>query len=112
MKNGLHSPAFAALLSISASVADAALFNGPIKTDYGLVQGYPAFNSSPAGNLTNWKDITVWKNIPFAATTGGQNRWKEPHTSISLISARRQAVNDAVHGLVQLNLSCSGDACR
>lgn len=28
--------------------------------------------------MTHWKDIAVWKGIPFAATTGGQNRWKAP----------------------------------
>ncbi|GCB24545.1 fumonisin B1 esterase [Aspergillus awamori] len=58
--------------------ANAALYDTVIDTRYGGVQGYPAFTSEPAGNLTHWKDITVWKNIPFAATTGGQNRWKAP----------------------------------
>ncbi|GKZ94210.1 hypothetical protein CBS63078_7876 [Aspergillus niger] len=58
--------------------ANAALYDTVIDTQYGGVQGYPAFTSEPAGNLTHWKDITVWKNIPFAATTGGQNRWKAP----------------------------------
>ncbi|KAL5342274.1 alpha/beta-hydrolase [Aspergillus crustosus] len=55
-----------------------ALYHSVIETKYGAVQGYPAFNSSHTGNLTHWKDITVWQGIPFAATTGGQNRWKAP----------------------------------
>lgn len=61
-----------------ASVSSAALYETKIETKYGSVQGYPAFNSSNTGNLTHWKDITVWKGIPFAATTGGANRWKAP----------------------------------
>ncbi|CAG7930601.1 unnamed protein product [Penicillium olsonii] len=61
-----------------APIVSGALHNTPIETKNGDVQGYPAFNSSNTGNLTHWKDITVWKGIPFAATTGGQNRWKAP----------------------------------
>ncbi|KAJ5953543.1 carboxylesterase [Penicillium verhagenii] len=64
-----------------APVASAALYDTVIETKYGSVQGYPAFNSTNTGNLTNWKDITVWKGIPFAATTGGENRWKAPQTA-------------------------------
>ncbi|CZR53564.1 probable para-nitrobenzyl esterase [Phialocephala subalpina] len=64
-------------------IASAALYNTVIQTNYGPVQGYPAFNSSPTGNLTNWKDITVWKGIPFAATTAGQNRFKPPQAAES-----------------------------
>lgn len=67
-----------ALLLGGSSTALAALYNDVIHTKYGDVQGYPAFNSSPAGNLTHWKEITVWKGIPFAATTGGENRWRAP----------------------------------
>ena len=58
--------------------ANAALYDTVIQTKYGPVQGYPAFNSSPTDDLTHWKDITVWKGIPFAATTAGQNRFKPP----------------------------------
>ncbi|OJJ43504.1 hypothetical protein ASPZODRAFT_102847 [Penicilliopsis zonata CBS 506.65] len=61
-----------------AQLASAALYETVIHTQYGSIQGYPAFNSSPTGNLTHWKDITVWKGIPFAATTAGQNRFREP----------------------------------
>lgn len=58
--------------------ATAALYNTVIQTTNGPIQGVPAFNSSPVGNLTQWKDITVFKGIPFAATTGGDNRWRQP----------------------------------
>lgn len=59
--------------------AEAALYDKVINTNYGDVIGYRAFNSTPAGlNSTKWQDITVWKGIPFAATTGGENRWKAP----------------------------------
>ncbi|PYH35329.1 carboxylesterase [Aspergillus neoniger CBS 115656] len=61
-----------------ASASSAVLYETKIETNYGSVQGYPAFNSSNTGNLTHWKEITVWKGIPFAATTGGTNRWKAP----------------------------------
>jgi carboxylesterase 2 len=67
-----------ALLCHLFSGAQAALYDTVIQTKDGPVQGYPAFNSSPAGNLTRWKEITVWKGIPFAATTAGQNRFKAP----------------------------------
>ncbi|TKA70142.1 hypothetical protein B0A49_07722 [Cryomyces minteri] len=67
-----------ALLFGLVPAAAAALHSTVIETKYGPVQGYPAFNSTPTVNLTHWKDITVWKGIPFAATTGGQNRWKAP----------------------------------
>lgn len=39
---------------------------------------YLAFNETHNGNLTYWKDVTVWKDIPFAAITGDQNRWEAP----------------------------------
>ncbi|KAH8647341.1 Alpha/Beta hydrolase protein [Xylariales sp. PMI_506] len=62
-----------------ASGASAALYDTVVQTKNGPVQGYPAFNSSPVGvNLQNWADVTVWKGIPFAASTGGQNRFKVP----------------------------------
>ncbi|CAG8071514.1 unnamed protein product [Penicillium nalgiovense] len=72
-----RSIALAALLS-QASSSSAALYDQVIQTQYGPVQGYAAFDSEPTGNLTNWQDITVWKGIPFAASTAGQNRWKAP----------------------------------
>lgn len=56
-----------------------AAFSTVVQTKYGSVQGYPAFNSTPANmSLTNWADITVWKGLPFAATTAGENRFKPP----------------------------------
>ncbi|TVY71394.1 Fumonisin B1 esterase, partial [Lachnellula suecica] len=68
----------AASLLLHASSVEAQLYITTIETAYGAVQGYPAFNSSPAGNLSNWKDITVWKGIPFAASTAGNNRFRAP----------------------------------
>ncbi|KAJ5672822.1 alpha/beta-hydrolase [Penicillium longicatenatum] len=62
----------------SAAPSSSPLYNSVIETKYGKVQGYPAFTSEPTGNLTNWKDITVWKGIPFAADTGGENRFRPP----------------------------------
>lgn len=69
----------ATALAVAFSTANAALYDQVIQTKYGPVQGYPAFNSTPSGvNLTHWEDISVWKGIPFAATTGGANRFKPP----------------------------------
>lgn len=59
-------------------VINAALYQSITQIEHGSIQGYPAFNATPAGNLTNWRDITVWKGIPFAASTSGQNRFKPP----------------------------------
>ncbi|KAH8199168.1 hypothetical protein TruAng_006637 [Truncatella angustata] len=65
-------------LALLGQVVNAALYSTVIQTNYGPVQGYSAFNSSPTDDLTNWKDITVWKGVPFAASTAGQNRFKPP----------------------------------
>ncbi|KAL4807020.1 alpha/beta-hydrolase [Aspergillus unguis] len=70
--------ALAPVLFSLIGTSSAALYNTVIETKHGNVQGHPAFTSAPAGNLTHWKDITVWKGIPFAATTGGENRWRAP----------------------------------
>lgn len=73
------SSAFLLLVISCLSIpARAALYNGTVQTGYGAIQGYQAFSSDPGMNLTNWKEITVWKGIPFAATTAGQNRFKAP----------------------------------
>ncbi|CAL5873987.1 uncharacterized protein PFLUO_LOCUS8272 [Penicillium psychrofluorescens] len=83
--------ASAAVLSSLIPSSSAALYDTVIETKYGKVQGYPAFNSTPSGNLANWKEITVWKNIPFAATTGGQNRWRAPQPAKSWHNTIRNA---------------------
>jgi len=70
--------AAASTLSVLSGV-NAALYDQTVKTQYGDIVGYPAFNSSPSGyNWTNWQDISVFKGVPFAATTAGSNRWKAP----------------------------------
>ncbi|OOF91965.1 hypothetical protein ASPCADRAFT_56460 [Aspergillus carbonarius ITEM 5010] len=64
--------------------ANAALYDQVIETSQGSVQGTAAFNASTAPSyISNWKDISVWKGIPFAATTGGENRWRPPQTASS-----------------------------
>jgi carboxylesterase 2 len=68
----------AALLACIGTFSSAALYDQVVDTKHGGVQGYRAFNSTPSGNLTNWEDITVWKGIPFAASTAGNNRWRAP----------------------------------
>lgn len=70
--------AIAAALPLLPAVAEAALYDQVINTAKGPVQGYAAFNTTPTGGLTNWEDITVWKGIPFAADTAGQNRFRVP----------------------------------
>lgn len=79
MNHAISTVAVAAVASSLFSTASAALYDSPISTNYGSIQGYAAFDSAPTGvNLTNWANVTVWKNIPFAATTGGDNRWRAP----------------------------------
>lgn len=72
------SSACSVVLLTASPVVNAALFGTKIQTKYGSVVGYPAFNSSPAANLTQWQNIAVWKGIPFAASTAGQNRFRAP----------------------------------
>lgn len=67
------------ILGSMTAAAQGALYDSVIQTPNGPVQGYPAFNSSPANmSLTNWKDVTVWKGIPFGADTSGANRFRAP----------------------------------
>ncbi|KAJ5622284.1 hypothetical protein N7528_005516 [Penicillium herquei] len=61
------------------SVVDAALYDKTITISQGSLQGAAAFNETSAPSfLENWKDISVWKGIPYAPTTGGGNRWRPP----------------------------------
>ncbi|KAH7020398.1 Alpha/Beta hydrolase protein [Ilyonectria destructans] len=72
-------PPFLRAITAMLCTANAALYEEVTMTNYGPLQGYAAFNSSPTGvDLEHWKDITVWKGIPFAATTGGNNRFRAP----------------------------------
>jgi carboxylesterase 2 len=66
-------------VALMATAAEASLYDSILQTPNGPVQGYPAFNSSPANmNFTSWKDVTVWKGIPFGADTSGANRFRPP----------------------------------
>ncbi|KAH8668657.1 prolyl oligopeptidase-like protein [Xylariales sp. PMI_506] len=56
----------------------ASLFESVVQTPNGPVQGAAAFETAPAGNLPNWKNVGVWKGIPFAASTAGANRFRSP----------------------------------
>lgn len=76
---GIQESVIATVLCLVALVAKAALYESVLQTPQGPVQGYPAFNSSPANmNITYWKDVTVWKGIPFAADTSRENCFCPP----------------------------------
>lgn len=62
----------------SPAPTHAALWQNTIKREYGPVTGAAALNETYADTFSNWQDISVWKGIPIAASTGGQNRWKPP----------------------------------
>ncbi|KAF4121502.1 carboxylesterase 2 [Geosmithia morbida] len=66
-----------AILSLGLP-ANAYLYNETIQTRYGAVQGIPALNATCCSYLPGFEAVTVWKGIPFAADTGGANRWKAP----------------------------------
>jgi len=83
MKKSSASTWLACFISLQSAGASAQLYNTIIKTSNGSVQGIPAFNSTPAGNLSNWQDITVWKGIPFAASTSGENCFRPPQARAS-----------------------------
>lgn len=80
MNNALvHKGIIVPILAVMVLQGQCALYDRVIHTPDGPVQGYPAFNSSPANmNLSNWKDVTVWKGIPFGADTSGSNRFRPP----------------------------------
>lgn len=76
----------ALLLQVSSVLG--ALYDSTIETQYGSLQGYPAFSSDPGNNISDWQSISVWKNIPFAASTGGANRWRPPQPAASWSDVR------------------------
>ncbi|GAQ40591.1 hypothetical protein AtubIFM55763_007417 [Aspergillus tubingensis] len=61
------------LLSLvaGAQLGAAALWNTVIPTEYGAVRGFPAFNTTDIA-------VTAWKGVPYAADTGGENRFRPP----------------------------------
>ncbi|KAH8657396.1 carboxylesterase [Tricladium varicosporioides] len=79
MKYHLSSPpGIVALFSLYLEGVAAQLYNQIVQTAYGGVKGTRAFNSTPAGNISDWEGITVFKGIPFAASTAGTNRFRPP----------------------------------
>ncbi|KAF3771181.1 alpha/beta-hydrolase [Cryphonectria parasitica EP155] len=46
-------------------------------TDFGVVQGRAALNSSQGGHVPNWEDISFFGGVPYGADTSGANRWLE-----------------------------------
>ncbi|PLB47560.1 alpha/beta-hydrolase [Aspergillus steynii IBT 23096] len=65
-------------LGILTSQSSAVLYNTPVDTEYGKVQGCKYFNSSTSQKYFNLPDshIAAFLGIPYAADTAYQNRWK------------------------------------
>lgn len=81
----MRSQNIAAASALLVPAARAALYESIVTLNDGSpVQGYAAFNSSPA-NMTfnNWQSIGVWKGIPYAADTSGNNRFRAPQPRAS-----------------------------
>lgn len=66
-----------AILAYTSTV-NAYLYNTTIQTKYGPIQGIPALNATCCSYLPNYESVTVWKGIPFAANTSGENRFRPP----------------------------------
>ncbi|MGP4007219.1 carboxylesterase family protein [Streptomyces sp. 4N124] len=52
--------------------------SGPVRIDSGLVSGIPAARPS----------VTVFKGLPYAASTAGPNRWRPPRPAPSWSGVR------------------------
>lgn len=63
-----------------AVVARAAspLYEGTINiTDFGVIKGRAALNSSQDGRVPNWQNISYFGGVPYGADTSGDLRWAE-----------------------------------
>ncbi|KAF2667465.1 alpha/beta-hydrolase [Microthyrium microscopicum] len=68
-------------VSLGACISSASpqgLWETTIRTNSGPVRGVQAFPTKPAFNISSWQDITVWKGIPYGASTAYENRFKAP----------------------------------
>lgn len=63
---------------LASSVSAQYLYNQTIQTSYGPVQGVPALNATCCSAIQGYENVTVWRGIPYAADTGGNNRFKPP----------------------------------
>lgn len=83
MKFSTLKAGLAQTLLVHAVAINAYLYNTTIETKYGAVKGIPALNATCCSYLRGYESVTVWKGIPFAATTAGENRWKPPQPRAS-----------------------------
>lgn len=67
-----------AALGLGPGQSFAALYDTPIKTEYGTVQGFKYFNSSTTQKYFGLpdSDVAAFLGVPYAADTSYQNRWK------------------------------------
>ncbi|GME65232.1 carboxylesterase [Neofusicoccum parvum] len=65
-------------LGFAPSQSFAALYDVPIETEYGTVQGFKYFNSTITQKYFNLpdSDIAAFLGVPYAANTAYENRWK------------------------------------
>lgn len=64
--------------AVSSTRAAAPLYEGVVNiTDFGVVQGKLALNSSQDGHVPNWQNIWYFGGVPYGGDTSGDNRWAE-----------------------------------
>ncbi|KAJ4408195.1 hypothetical protein N0V82_009769 [Gnomoniopsis sp. IMI 355080] len=79
MRSRFVSLLLAAISQAGSTLAASPLYETTINiTDFGVLKGRAALNSSQGGRVPNWQDISFFGAVPYGADTSGDLRWSEP----------------------------------